>query len=91
MRFLSLRLGAMYGTRVEVSSFSPSKGVFAMLILTRLRGEKIAIDGNIIITIVEISGDKVRIGIDANRNIPVYREEVYNEIQRNSPKKRNSE
>ena len=52
-----------------------------MLVLTRNRDEKIMIGDNIIITIVEIRGDKVRIGIEAPKEISVHREEVYDAIQ----------
>ena len=53
-----------------------------MLVLTRNRDEKIMIGDNIIITIVEIRGDKVRIGIEATKDVSVHREEVYKAIQR---------
>ena len=53
-----------------------------MLVLTRNRDEKIMIGDNIIITIVEIRGDKVRIGIEAPKEVSVHREEVYKAIQR---------
>lgn len=53
-----------------------------MLVLTRNRDEKIMIGDNIIITIVEIRGDKVRIGIEAPKDVSVHREEVYKAIQR---------
>jgi carbon storage regulator len=53
-----------------------------MLVLTRQRGETIIVDGNIIITIIEVRGDKVRIGIEAPRDVSVHREEIYDEIQR---------
>ena len=52
-----------------------------MLVLTRNRDEKIMIGDNIIITIVEIRGDKVRIGIEAPRDVSVHREEIYDAIQ----------
>lgn len=52
-----------------------------MLILSRKKNEKIVIDENIEITIVEIRGDKVRVGIKAPREIPVHRSEVYEAIQ----------
>ena len=55
-----------------------------MLVLTRQRGEKIVVDGNIIITIIEVRGDRVRIGIEAPRDVSVHREEIYNEIQRDN-------
>ena len=52
-----------------------------MLVLTRQRGEKIMVDDNIIITIIEVRGDRVRIGIEAPRDVSVHREEVYDAIQ----------
>lgn len=52
-----------------------------MLVLTRKRDESIIIGDNIKITVVEIRGDQVKLGIDAPRSIPVHREEVYKEIQ----------
>ena len=47
-----------------------------MLVLTRLEGQVITIGDNIRVTIVEVRGDKVRVGIDAPRNVPVMRAEV---------------
>ncbi len=52
-----------------------------MLVLTRNRGEKIVVADNIIITIIEVRGDKVRIGIEAPRDVSVHREEIYDAIQ----------
>ena len=52
-----------------------------MLVLTRKIDESIVIGDDIKITIVEVRGDQVKIGIDAPRSIPVHREEVYREIQ----------
>jgi carbon storage regulator len=52
-----------------------------MLVLTRKRAESIMIGDDIEITVLAFSGDKVRIGIDAPREIPVFRKEVYLEIQ----------
>lgn len=53
-----------------------------MLVLSRQRDESIMIGDNIVITIVDIRGDKVRLGIDAPTEIPVHRQEVYEAIQR---------
>lgn len=48
-----------------------------MLLLTRKEGESILIGDDIKITVVEVLGDRVRLGIEAPRSMPVYREEVY--------------
>ncbi len=53
-----------------------------MLVLSRQRDESIIIGDNIIITVVDIRGDKVRLGIEAPSEIPVHRREVYEAIQR---------
>ena len=53
-----------------------------MLVLSRHRDESIMIGDDVVITIVDIRGDKVRLGIDAPTEIPVHRREVYEAIQR---------
>jgi len=53
-----------------------------MLVLSRQRDESIIIGDNIVVTIVDVRGDKVRLGIDAPTEIPVHRQEVYDAIQR---------
>ena len=53
-----------------------------MLVLSRKKDEKIVIGDNISITVVEIRGDKVRLGIEAPREISVHRREVYDAIKR---------
>jgi carbon storage regulator len=53
-----------------------------MLVLSRQRDESIIIGDNIVITVVDIRGDKVRLGIAAPTEIPVHRREVYEAIQR---------
>ena len=53
-----------------------------MLVLSRQRDQSIIIGDNIVITVVDVRGDKVRLGIDAPTEIPVHRREVYEAIQR---------
>jgi len=53
-----------------------------MLVLSRQRDESIVINDNVVVTIVDIRGDKVRLGIEAPQEIPVHRREVYEAIQR---------
>ena len=53
-----------------------------MLVLSRKPGEKIVINGNIILEVKKIRGDKVRIGIDAPKEISVHRQEVFDAIQK---------
>lgn len=57
-----------------------------MLVLSRHRDESIMIGDEIVVTIVDIRGDKVRLGIDAPQDIPVHRQEVYEAIQRENRK-----
>lgn len=52
-----------------------------MLVLSRKKNEGIVIDDNIVITVVEVRGDKVRLGISAPRDVPVHRSEVQAAIQ----------
>ncbi len=53
-----------------------------MLVLSRQRDESIMIGDKVVVTIVDIRGDKVRLGIEAPEEIPVHRQEVYDAIQR---------
>ncbi|MBA3311731.1 MAG: carbon storage regulator CsrA [Planctomycetota bacterium] len=53
-----------------------------MLVLSRKKDEKIIIGDNITLMVIEIRGDKVRLGIDAPKEVSVHREEVYNAIKR---------
>jgi len=53
-----------------------------MLVLSRQRDQEIVIGDDIVVTVIEIRGDKVRLGIKAPVEIPVHRHEVYEMIQR---------
>jgi carbon storage regulator len=53
----------------------------AMLVLTRKAGQSIMIGDEIEVSVLAIMGEKVRIGIEAPRSVPVFRKEVYLEIQ----------
>lgn len=53
-----------------------------MLVLSRLKDESIMIGDEVEITIVDVRGDKVRLGITAPKHIPVHRREIYDAIQR---------
>ena len=52
-----------------------------MLLLNRNIGETIIIDGDVRITVMEVSGNQIRIGIDAPKNIKVYRNEIFERMQ----------
>jgi carbon storage regulator len=53
-----------------------------MLVLTRKRGERIMIGEDVVITVLEVSGDQVRVGIEAPRSVKVMREEVLSEVEK---------
>lgn len=53
-----------------------------MLALTRKKGESLVVNNNIEITVLEIRGDQIKIGISAPKNVQVYRKEVYLQIQK---------
>lgn len=52
-----------------------------MLILTRKVNEKLVIGDGVVVSIIEVRGDQVKIGIDAPRSVKVFRQEVYDAIQ----------
>lgn len=56
-----------------------------MLVLSRKKNESIVINNDITIVVVEIRGDKVRLGVEAPKEVPVHRREVYDAIKRNTP------
>lgn len=53
-----------------------------MLVLSRKEGEKIRIEDNVVVTVLDIRGDRVRIGIEAPEEIPIYRQEVWAKLNR---------
>ena len=53
-----------------------------MLVLSRKKNESIVINDDIAIVVVEIRGDKVRLGVEAPKEVPVHRREVYDAIKR---------
>lgn len=55
-----------------------------MLVLSRKKNESIVIDDRIKIVVVEIRGDKVRLGVEAPKEVPVHRQEVYDAIKRSN-------
>jgi len=61
-----------------------------MLVLSRKKNESIIINNDITIVVVEIRGDKVRLGVEAPKEVPVHRREVYDAIKRSEAEKNNS-
>ena len=53
-----------------------------MLVLSRKKNESIVINDNIVVTVVDIRGDKVRLGFDAPKDVPIHRRDVSDEIKR---------
>lgn len=53
-----------------------------MLVLSRNKGEQIVVADNVVITVVEIRGDKVRLGVEAPKEVSVHRKEVWDAIRR---------
>ena len=62
-----------------------------MLVLSRKKNESIVINDNITIVVVEIRGDKVRLGIEAPKDVPVHRKEIFDAIQASQIQHENSE
>ena len=69
-----------------MTRWTQSRGAFAgcwevsMLVLSRKKNESIVINDNVVVTVVEVRGDKVRIGIEAPRDVTVHRQEVLEAI-----------
>jgi carbon storage regulator len=53
-----------------------------VLVLSRRAGESVVIADDVVVTVLEVRGDVIRLGIDAPRHVRVHREEVYREVQR---------
>ncbi len=62
-----------------------------MLALTRKKGESIVINNNIKISVLEIRGDQIKIGISAPKDVSIYRKEVYLQIQEETKEAMNVE
>ncbi len=62
-----------------------------MLVLSRKKNESIIINDDITIVVVEIRGDKVRLGVEAPKEVPVHRNEVYEAIRRNQQKQESAD
>ena len=62
-----------------------------MLALSRKLGESIIIDNDIEITILEVKGDQVKIGISAPKSVSIYRKEIYLQIQESNQEAAKSE
>ena len=61
-----------------------------MLVLSRKKNESIVINNDITIVVVEIRGDKVRLGVEAPKEVPVHRREVYDAIKLNEARQNDS-
>lgn len=61
-----------------------------MLALSRKKGEAIIVNNNVEITVIEVKGDQVKLGISAPKSVPIYRKEVYEQIQEANKEAMNS-
>ena len=64
-----------------MSCYRAERQVNDMLALSRKKGEALVINNNVEVTILEVKGDQVKIGISAPKEVPIYRKEVYLQIQ----------
>jgi carbon storage regulator len=79
--FILERIGTV-GTHHTIKTSGRLGKDWSMLVLSRKKNESIVINNDIKIVVVEIRGDKVRLGVEAPREVPVHRREVYDAIQR---------
>lgn len=58
-----------------------------MLVVTRLLDQKVVIGDNaeIVLTVVDVQGNKVRLGIEADKSVPIYRQEVFEKLKAEEP------
>ena len=64
-----------------MSFYRAERQVNDMLALSRKKGEALVINNDIEVTVLEVKGDQVKIGISAPKEVPIYRKEVYLQIQ----------
>jgi len=55
-----------------------------VLVLTRRAGESVMVGDDVVVTVLEVRGDVIRLGVQAPRSVPVHREEVYRELQQSN-------
>ena len=65
-----------------------TRGTYGALILSRKRHQSVMIGDNIEVFVADIRGDKVRLGFQAPEQIPIYRREIYTQIQAGAPSRR---
>lgn len=74
-----------------MTSSKKQRQVSEMLALSRKKNEALVINNNVEITILEIKGEQVKLGISAPKEVPVYRKEVYVQIQKANEEAMNAE
>ncbi len=62
-----------------------------MLALTRKKGESLIVNNNVEITVLEVRGDQVKIGIKAPKDVSIYRKEIYEQIQKENEEAMNAD
>jgi carbon storage regulator len=55
-----------------------------MLVLSRKPGESVVIDGRIVVKVIRVEGEVVKLGVEAPADVPIFRQEIYDEIQSNN-------
>lgn len=68
------------------NNFIERKERVYMLALSRKEGESIVINNNVEVTILEVKGEQIKIGISAPKNVPIYRKEIFNQIKEENEK-----